>query len=78
MANSFESKPMTVNLLSGNRLNSPPGISGGKPGACGHNLLRKKNAEIIELDSTCQLDVDVGDKLIIKTPGGGGFGHSIE
>jgi len=71
-------EPMTVNILSGNRHHSPPGISGGLAGKSGQNQLFKVTGEKIELSATCQINVATDDKLRIKTPGGGGFGHSIE
>jgi 5-oxoprolinase (ATP-hydrolysing) len=71
-------EPMTVNILSGNRLHSPPGLAGGEAGKPGINQLIKSNKEIIDLAGTCELSIATGDKLRIKTPGGGGFGHSVE
>jgi 5-oxoprolinase (ATP-hydrolysing) len=71
-------RPMTVNILSGNRLNAPPGIAGGEAGKSGSNQLIKNNKETIDLTGTCEINVATGDKLRIKTPGGGGFGYSVE
>lgn len=47
-----------------------PGIAGGMPGACGEILL---NGE--KKDSRGHLKVQKGDRLLIKTPAGGGFGR---
>jgi len=71
-------QPMAVNLLTGNRQQQPPGIKGGSPGSSGQNQWLKQTGECVELTGTCTLNVNSGDKLIIKTPGGGGFGHSVE
>ncbi|MFT5451447.1 MAG: 5-oxoprolinase (ATP-hydrolyzing) [Enterobacterales bacterium] len=71
-------KPMTVNILSGNRLHSPPGLAGGEAGKPGVNQLIKRNKQTIDLTGTCEINVERGDNLRIKTPGGGGFGHSVE
>ena len=71
-------EPMTVNILSGNRLHSPPGLEGGEAGKSGVNQLINSKGETINLTGTCEVAVSAGEKLRIKTPGGGGFGHSIE
>ena len=58
-----------LSLLSERRLNKPWGLRGGSAGACGNNLLNDKL-----LPSKCNLHVVAGDRLIIETPGGGGWG----
>lgn len=69
-------QPMSVNLLSGNRLNAPPGLAGGQAGARGNNQLLKTDGTLRELAATCEVNVESGDTLIISTPGGGGYGNS--
>ncbi|RLA01431.1 MAG: 5-oxoprolinase [Gammaproteobacteria bacterium] len=70
-------EPMTLNLLSGNRIKTPPGLSGGQDGKVGCNQLFKKQGGAVSLAGNCQINVGSGDKILIKTPGGGGFGHSV-
>lgn len=67
-------KPATVSIISERRNYEPYGMNGGENGKCGVNLLKKANGEIISLSHRVVLNVDAGDSIIIKTPGGGGFG----
>ncbi|NVJ60649.1 MAG: hydantoinase B/oxoprolinase family protein [Gammaproteobacteria bacterium] len=66
-------QPMTVSLLTGNRKHHPFGMNGGEPGASGRNFLIHKG-EKESLPSCCERQLDKGDRLLILTPGGGGFG----
>jgi N-methylhydantoinase B len=61
--------PARVTLLSERRRHRPWGIQGGLPGAAGVNLL---NGET--LPGKAAIQVQAGDRLEIRTPGGGGFG----
>ena len=65
---------MSLSLLTGHRKVPPYGQQGGEPAQCGENWLKKANGEWIELASTASIEVDAGDVLVIKTPGGGGYG----
>ena len=67
-------KPATVSIISERRNYEPYGLNGGENGKCGINLLKKANGEIISLSHRVVLNLDAGDSIIIKTPGGGGFG----
>jgi 5-oxoprolinase (ATP-hydrolysing) len=66
---------MAVSILSTHRKVAPFGLSGGNDALCGENLLRKQSGEILQLNGSDQVDISSGDSIIIKTPGGGGFGH---
>jgi N-methylhydantoinase B len=59
----------TVTLLTERRLTQPWGLNGGAPGASGENSLNGA-----KLPGKKSLHVKAGDKLTIKTPGGGGWG----
>jgi N-methylhydantoinase B len=62
-----------VTLLTERRRFSPYGLSGGKPGAPGENLILKDgHTQLLPGKGTTLLSA--GDRLVIKTPGGGGFG----
>jgi 5-oxoprolinase (ATP-hydrolysing) len=62
-------RPATVSILSERRVGEPFGLAGGGSGARGQNLL---NDAPLPGSATC--DVEVGDRLTLLTPGGGGFG----
>ena len=65
--------PATVTINAERRLRPPYGVNGGAPGKCGLNrVIRDGRAEIVGGKHTAQLDA--GDRVIIETPGGGGWG----
>ncbi|WP_114994619.1 hydantoinase B/oxoprolinase family protein [Synechococcus sp. UW179A] len=66
-------EPMTAALLSGSRNVAPFGLAGGEPGETGTALLTRGDGTVQELDGCVQLQVNAGDRLLIGTPGGGGF-----
>ena len=66
-------KPLTVSLLTNRRTTRPYGIDGGGDGQPGRNLLVKDNQES-SLPPCVTVEVSEGDRLIIETPGGGGWG----
>jgi len=55
----------------------PWGLQGGKPGALGEYIIIKKIGEEVKLTSKCTVTIMEGDRLIIRTPGGGGFGNPL-
>ena len=63
-----------VTLLTERRRLAPWGLHGGKPGAVGINELHRANGEIIRLSGKARLRVGPGDRLVVQTPGGGGWG----
>ena len=67
---------MTVSILSTHRNVPPFGLADGGDALCGENSLRRGNGEIEKLAGSDQVAVEAGDTIIIKTPGGGGFGHT--
>jgi len=60
--------PAQVTLLTERRSHSPWGLMGGQDGLPGENRL---NGRI--LPAKVSLQVDAGDRLLIETPGGGGY-----
>jgi len=62
--------PATVTLLTERRGHAPWGLAGGGPGACGVN---RHNA--ISLPSKVCFQAKVADRIVIETPGGGGWGR---
>ena len=53
---------------------APYGLQGGKPGKQGSNILHPKEGAPQQLEGLSSFHVQPGDRLVIKTPGGGGFG----
>ena len=63
-----------VTVLSERRRFAPYGLQGGHPGEKGENALLRGGYEEIKLSGKEVLDVEPGDVLSIRTPGGGGWG----
>jgi N-methylhydantoinase B len=63
----------TVSLLTERRRHGPWGLAGGSPGAPGRNEVTR-DAQTWALGSKETTEVSRGDRLVIDTPGGGGFG----
>jgi N-methylhydantoinase B len=63
-----------VTLLTERRAIPPYGLSGGHPGALGENLVVKSGVEH-PLPGKGTVTLNKGDRLVIRTPGGGGFGE---
>jgi 5-oxoprolinase (ATP-hydrolysing) len=67
--------PLQVSILSQRRgPHAPYGLAGGQPGALGCNFLLRHDGTRQQLPGRAQLQVQPGDRLVIETPGGGGFG----
>ncbi len=69
-------KPMSASILSNRRTIKPPGLNGGNDGECGANQIVRASGKIEELGSTATIQVECGDAIEIKTPGGGGYGRN--
>ncbi|MFG2756535.1 hydantoinase B/oxoprolinase family protein [Streptomyces wuyuanensis] len=68
-------EPMTVTLLTGHRRVRPYGMAGGEPGAPGSNAVERADGTVEELRGVDSLEVAPGDVLVVRTPGGGGYGR---
>jgi len=66
-------EPRKVSIVSERRSRAPYGLFGGESGECGLNSIRSHGKEI-RLESKVERVVEKGETIIIKTPGGGGFG----
>lgn len=71
----FFKASLTVTLLSQHRKVAPYGMKGGAPGKVGKQYLIDRNGKKKALNGIFQIDVREGDRLVIETPGGGGYGH---
>jgi len=69
-------EPMALSILSQHRRERPYGLEGGEPGAPGRQMLIRANGERLELAGIDGLEVEPGDRLVLETPGGGGFGKA--
>ena len=64
----------TVSLMGERRRIPPYGLAGGEPGACGEDWLIRPGAAPERLPGKCTVEVQPGDRLLVRTPGGGGWG----
>ncbi|MBC8353513.1 MAG: hydantoinase B/oxoprolinase family protein [Planctomycetes bacterium] len=70
-------KPLQLSTLCERRgLYNPYGVAGGSSGQGGANSIQYADGRDEKLAGSVHLKLDVGDRLTIKTPGGGGFGKS--
>ncbi|MGW2057657.1 hydantoinase B/oxoprolinase family protein [Streptomyces sp. NPDC001840] len=67
-------EPMTVALLTGHRRVPPYGMAGGGPGARGANEVERADGTVTPLRGVDSVEVGPGDVLVMRTPGGGGYG----
>lgn len=68
-------RPLDVSLVTQRRGPYPPyGLNGGAPGALGRNTLVRCNGATEPLAGRVQFRAEVGDVLVVETPGGGGWG----
>ena len=65
-----------LSLLTQSRVQAPQGISGGDAGMCGEQVLIRMDGTQEAMDSLEQVTVYPGDRLVIRTPGGGGAGEA--
>ncbi len=64
-------EPASLSLLTDRRRHPPRGVEGGEPGEPGKNLLNDE-----ELPPKVSRDMEKGDVVTVRTPGGGGYGRS--
>jgi N-methylhydantoinase B len=65
----------TLSIMAERNKIQPWGLAGGLGGATGEYILVKSDGTEIRLPSKCTVSVARGDTLIIRTPGGGGYGN---
>lgn len=70
--------PISVSVLTQHRIEGPFGVAGGSSGAPGEQLVIRANGEQVMLGSVDGCDVRPGDRMVIMTPGGGGWGTAGE
>lgn len=67
--------PMTVSLLADRRRSRPYGLKGGEPGSPGEDRLIRGDEET-PFPSKGSRQLEAGDVISIRTPGGGGYGSN--
>ncbi|OJJ00711.1 hypothetical protein ASPVEDRAFT_61339 [Aspergillus versicolor CBS 583.65] len=74
--------PLSVSMLSERRVYRPYGLEGGEAGQVGLNLYVKKEQDgterTINIGGKMELHVQSGERILIHTPGGGGWGAEGE
>ena len=68
-------RDLTMSILSERRALHPYGMAGGQEGACGRNLLIRKDGLVVNMGGRCSGKLSAGERLRIETPGGGGYGE---
>ncbi|GKZ28562.1 hypothetical protein AbraIFM66950_009453 [Aspergillus brasiliensis] len=70
--------PLSASMLSERRVYRPYGLAGGEAGQAGLNLYVKKELDgterVINIGGKLELKVQPGERIVIHTPGGGGWG----
>lgn len=78
-------QPIEVSMLSERRVHAPYGAQGGEPGSTGLNIQVKRTTQTseggvvkerrINIGGKATVKFATGDRLVIHTPGGGGWGE---
>lgn len=71
-------EPMRANILANRRRVPPRGIAGGADGQPGRNWVERRDGSVEMLSATASAEVQPGDRFVIETPGGAGFGRRGE
>ena len=66
--------PMRANMLANRRAVAPRGIAGGCDAEPGRNWVERADGSREELGATGWADMQPGDRFVVLTPGGGGYG----
>jgi len=67
---------MSAGILANRRRVPPFGLEGGEPGALGRNRVERADGRVEMLPATASAELAPGDRFVIETPGGGGFGRA--
>ena len=69
--------PVSLSLLTQHRVEQPYGVGGGSPGLPGRQCLVRASGEIVDLAPIDGCEAGPGDRLVLETPGGGGWGEAL-
>ncbi|MEK7799026.1 MAG: hydantoinase B/oxoprolinase family protein, partial [Acidobacteriota bacterium] len=67
--------PVSLSVLGQHRTVAPYGLDGGSPGAPGRQRVVRAGGEVVALASIDSCEVGPGDRCVVETPGGGGYGR---
>ena len=70
--------PVRLTVLTQHRIEAPYGLQGGECGKIGKQYIIYKNGTRENLAPTDGKNLETGDRIVMKTPGGGGFGKILE
>nr|XP_026499873.1 5-oxoprolinase-like [Vanessa tameamea] len=68
-------RTVQLSVLTERRAFQPYGMNGGEPGERGLNLLQRADGRLINLGAKSSVVAYPGDKYIMNSPGGGGYGR---
>jgi 5-oxoprolinase (ATP-hydrolysing) len=68
-------EPMRANILANRRAVAPRGLKGGGAALPGRNWVERVGGSVEVLSATQSAEMNPGDRFVIETPGGGGFGE---
>jgi len=68
-------EPASVSVLTQHRVERPYGLHGGSDGEVGRQQIVRVGGATERLSSVDGCEVAAGDRLIVETPGGGGYGE---
>ena len=69
-------RPVQCSILSERRVHHPYGMDGGEEGGTGLNLWISKEGRTVNMGGKGSVAMKTGDRCVIMTPGGGGYGKS--
>lgn len=70
--------PVSLSIVSQHRVEAPFGGAGGGDGARGRQRLMRAKGAVENLASVDGREVQAGDRLLLETPGGGGWGAASD
>ncbi|MDQ4077127.1 MAG: hydantoinase B/oxoprolinase family protein, partial [Chloroflexota bacterium] len=70
-------EPMSLSIVSQHRVERPYGMDGGEPGKPGRQHVIRATGEVVALGPIDGCEVGPGDRLLLESPGGGGWGRKL-
>src|SRR5690606_6525995 len=68
-------EPVSLSVLTQNRVRGPYGLDGGEPGTPGAQRVEHAGGRVTRLAPADTLDLQADDVFVLETPGGGGCGQ---